>query len=366
MTGTEPGRNTVCLASGHARVRLRCSLRRFWHPVCTLPELTAAGGPLPVELCGEAPSSWSTWARGRWRCSDRCPHRSTRLSLGWVDGRCAAVRLPRLAAGAPVGSASRSRRCRTGRVPGSAGCRPTTSRSAIDLVWVRLEERLGRPRCRRARPSTTRRLRAGHRRPYAWPVSVERRVENFTDLAHFAWVHDGSLGDRRHPGGAGPADPAGATARCASRTLPHPAAGGPRPDRAARPQPDYTSPAAGDGEHRVRRGRRRPPDALDDGLAAGRRAVPDVLVHLPHATTSTADDESAPGVPAPRPGRGRAGHRRPGSRRASRGPGTTARWSVKARRRVDRLPPVPAGRGLRRHASVSGRGAAAIGRRRPG
>jgi vanillate O-demethylase monooxygenase subunit len=42
-------------------------------------------------------------------------------------------------------------------------------------------------------------MRAVSGEPYTWPVSVERRVENFTDLAHFAWVHDGSLGDRRRP-----------------------------------------------------------------------------------------------------------------------------------------------------------------------
>jgi len=35
--------------------------------------------------------------------------------------------------------------------------------------------------------------------PYTWPVSAARRVENFTDLSHFAWVHDGSLGRRDLP-----------------------------------------------------------------------------------------------------------------------------------------------------------------------
>jgi phenylpropionate dioxygenase-like ring-hydroxylating dioxygenase large terminal subunit len=35
--------------------------------------------------------------------------------------------------------------------------------------------------------------------PYVWPVGAPRRVENFVDLAHFAWVHDGSLGRRDDP-----------------------------------------------------------------------------------------------------------------------------------------------------------------------
>jgi phenylpropionate dioxygenase-like ring-hydroxylating dioxygenase large terminal subunit len=35
--------------------------------------------------------------------------------------------------------------------------------------------------------------------PYTWPVSALRRAENFVDLAHFAFVHDGSLGRRDQP-----------------------------------------------------------------------------------------------------------------------------------------------------------------------
>jgi phenylpropionate dioxygenase-like ring-hydroxylating dioxygenase large terminal subunit len=35
--------------------------------------------------------------------------------------------------------------------------------------------------------------------PYTWPTAAGRRVENFVDLAHFAWVHDGTLGRRDEP-----------------------------------------------------------------------------------------------------------------------------------------------------------------------
>ena len=35
--------------------------------------------------------------------------------------------------------------------------------------------------------------------PYTWPVAAPRRVENFVDLAHFALVHDGTLGRRDEP-----------------------------------------------------------------------------------------------------------------------------------------------------------------------
>jgi vanillate O-demethylase monooxygenase subunit len=35
--------------------------------------------------------------------------------------------------------------------------------------------------------------------PYEWACSAARRLENFVDFAHFAWVHEGLLGDREHP-----------------------------------------------------------------------------------------------------------------------------------------------------------------------
>jgi phenylpropionate dioxygenase-like ring-hydroxylating dioxygenase large terminal subunit len=170
-------------------------LRRFWHPVCSLPELAAAGGPLAVELCGERVVVVDL-GEGPVALQDRCPHRSTRLSMGWVSegtlqcayhgwqwdggGRCVAI--PAMPEGPLPGR----------RVPAYE------VELRYDLVWVRLEPGwpTSVPPCP-AYDDPTMRAVAGD--PYDWPVSVERRVENFTDLAHFAWVHDGSLGDRRHP-----------------------------------------------------------------------------------------------------------------------------------------------------------------------
>jgi vanillate O-demethylase monooxygenase subunit len=34
---------------------------------------------------------------------------------------------------------------------------------------------------------------------YDWHCSAARRVENFVDFSHFAWVHEGILGDRSNP-----------------------------------------------------------------------------------------------------------------------------------------------------------------------
>jgi vanillate O-demethylase monooxygenase subunit len=34
---------------------------------------------------------------------------------------------------------------------------------------------------------------------YDWECSATRRVENYVDFAHFAWIHDGLLASREHP-----------------------------------------------------------------------------------------------------------------------------------------------------------------------
>ncbi len=68
------------------------ALEYFWHPVATLSELQESGGVMATRLLGRDlaiahlgvdPAGGATI--GAW--VDRCPHRSTRLSVGCVDGR---------------------------------------------------------------------------------------------------------------------------------------------------------------------------------------------------------------------------------------------------------------------------------------
>jgi vanillate O-demethylase monooxygenase subunit len=186
-------------------------LTLFWHPVCTMDELRHARpggrGPLGVELLDKrlvvadlAPSPADR--RTLVAMTDRCLHRSTRLSVGWVDdatircayhgwrwgpdGRC--VEIP-----AQPGVA----------IPARACIETFEATMAYGLVWVRLDGSAGTPlpSC----PAWDQREEAGgplrivQGPPYSWPTSAPRRVENFVDLAHFAWVHDGSLGRRDKP-----------------------------------------------------------------------------------------------------------------------------------------------------------------------
>jgi phenylpropionate dioxygenase-like ring-hydroxylating dioxygenase large terminal subunit len=66
------------------------------------------------------------------------------------------------------------------------------------LVWVCLDARSTNdlPACPAWSDDSLRVLTGD---PYTWPTAAPRRVENFVDLAHFAWVHDGTLGRRDEP-----------------------------------------------------------------------------------------------------------------------------------------------------------------------
>lgn len=175
------------------------ALAYFWHPVCTVTELrsTQGGrGPLPVTLLGQK-LVVSEFEGGLAVLAARCPHRSASLACGQVepsgvrcgyhgwrfgaDGRCDDI--PAMP---------------DGPIPGRAAVAAFEAAEAYGLVWVRLDDRASTeiPACP-AWGDPSYHLISGD--PYTWPVAAPRRVENFVDLAHFAFVHDGSLGRRDDP-----------------------------------------------------------------------------------------------------------------------------------------------------------------------
>ena len=179
---------------------LTAALRFFWHPVCTLHELAATPsgvGPVQVTLLGEE-LAVAMGASGPLALSNRCVHRSARLSVGTVDGdslRCAyhgwcysrsgaCTDIPALGPSAVI--------------PPRARVGGYSSQVAHGLVWVCLDDRadVPLPACPAWGDPT---LKVLEGEPYTWTTSAPRRVENFVDLSHFAFVHDGSLGRRDQP-----------------------------------------------------------------------------------------------------------------------------------------------------------------------
>ena len=173
--------------------------RTLWHPVVASAALGAGAAPLGVRLLEEPVVLWRAADGAPQAWADRCPHRGARLSLGRIV-RCAdGARLECAYHGWQFDGAGR---CRA--VPALPDFRPPPghratvfeTREAHGLVWVRLAA--GETTVPRFAAELDPRLRKLLCGPYEVEASAPRIVENFLDLAHFGFVHDGWLGDRAH------------------------------------------------------------------------------------------------------------------------------------------------------------------------
>jgi phenylpropionate dioxygenase-like ring-hydroxylating dioxygenase large terminal subunit len=165
--------------------------KQHWHPVAALSALGDA--PLPVRLLEEDLVLWRDGAGAIHAWPDRCPHRGAKLSLGRVCGdrlECAyhgwqfdakgqCVQVPALPAFVP---------------PAGHRVASFDVRTAYGLVWVRFAgSRDVLPAFAAEDDARLRKLLCG---PYEVATSAPRVVENFLDLSHFAFVHEGWLGAR--------------------------------------------------------------------------------------------------------------------------------------------------------------------------
>ena len=166
-----------------------------WHPIARVEQLTG-GGPVAARLLGEDIVLWRSGDEVHaWR--DLCVHRGTRLSLGKVvggaalecpyhgwtyrgDGRC--ILMPSHPEQTP---------------PARACVDVYRTEVAHGLVWVSLG--IGSapvPTFELLEDPSHSVLMAG---PYRVKASGPRVVENFLDVGHFPFVHEGILGDRARP-----------------------------------------------------------------------------------------------------------------------------------------------------------------------
>lgn len=164
-----------------------------WHIVAYAPDLPA-GKPLAVRLLDEEIVLWRVNGRiHAWR--DLCAHRGTKLSLGriekqtlicpyhgWVyneEGRC--IRFPAHPKQKP---------------PATARATVYQVQERYNWVWVCP----GRPTCeipdfpQWGQPG----FQIVHCGPYTMQASGPRAIENFLDVTHFPFVHQGLLGDPAH------------------------------------------------------------------------------------------------------------------------------------------------------------------------
>ncbi len=165
--------------------------KTLWHPVALAQEVVHA--PLAVRLLEQELVLWRDLAGEVLAFVDRCPHRGARLSMGRVsgdrlecpyhgwqfasDGHCAQVpAVPEF-------------------VPPPAHCvRSFAVQEAYGLVWVQLEAAdTPLPVFAAEDDDKLRKVLCG---PYDVAASAPRIIENFLDMSHFGFVHEGWLGSR--------------------------------------------------------------------------------------------------------------------------------------------------------------------------
>lgn len=164
-------------------------LAHDWHAVARVEEM-ARRRVVPVRLLGIDLVVWHDGERHHaWQ--DLCVHRGARLSLGKVEGGClqcpyhgwiydksgACVRIPAHPEQKP---------------PARARAQAYACREAYGLVWVCLAEpSQPLPDFPEWGDPAVRTFTMG---PYEMEAGGPRIIENFLDLAHLAFVHDGILG----------------------------------------------------------------------------------------------------------------------------------------------------------------------------
>ena len=167
------------------------ALRHCWQPVARLEDLKR--GPQRAVLLGEALAIFLTESGEPADVADRCAHRGASLSMGKVagesiqcpyhgwewageDGAC--TRIPSLAD--------------QGQIPPRARVPSFPTRLHWGLVWTVLEQPLGEPPGLSWFDADA--WTWGHGTPFELPVGLGVMIENFRDVAHFAFVHETTLG----------------------------------------------------------------------------------------------------------------------------------------------------------------------------
>ena len=167
------------------------AMRRCWQPVARVQDLR--DGPRRAVLMGEALAVFLTEDGEPAVVGDRCAHRGASLAGGEVVGD--GLQCPY------HGWEWDGRDGRCTRIPALEDQRQIPSRALIPaypaheqwgLVWTALEEPLGEPPALPWFDPGDWTL--GHGEPFELPVAIGVAIENFRDVAHFAFVHRATMG----------------------------------------------------------------------------------------------------------------------------------------------------------------------------
>jgi phenylpropionate dioxygenase-like ring-hydroxylating dioxygenase large terminal subunit len=162
-----------------------------WHPVASSDSVGAA--PVGARLLEDDIVLWRDETSRLHAWADRCPHRGAKLSLGRVEAG-------RLECAYHGWQFDAEAQCR--HVPALPDFVPPAGHrahayevcEAHGLAWVRITpSRVALPAFEAEGDTRLRKVNCG---PYEVAASAPRILENFLDLSHFAFVHEGWLGAR--------------------------------------------------------------------------------------------------------------------------------------------------------------------------
>ena len=174
--------------------------RTLWHPVALAHAVGAQ--PVAAVLLGEELVLWRDGEGAAHAWADQCPHRGARFSLGRVTG--GQLECPYHGWRFQAGGQCTHIPAVPGFTPGARHCaRAFDTREAHGMLWVRLAAPEGPPQPIHDLPAFAAeaepRLRKTTSGPYLVQASAPRIIENFLDMAHFGYVHEGWLGSRERP-----------------------------------------------------------------------------------------------------------------------------------------------------------------------
>jgi len=165
-----------------------------WHPVAYSHEI--GDKPYGTFLLDKAVVVWRDSGGAAHAMRDLCIHRGTALSLGWVKNDCLvcpyhAWEYDKSGACVNIPQAPHT------KIPEKAKTPKYYCQEQFGLVWVALERPVYEL------PSVPEFTEPGWKKvptgPFYWNSDSSRQTENFTDFAHFPWVHPGLLGDPDRP-----------------------------------------------------------------------------------------------------------------------------------------------------------------------
>jgi phenylpropionate dioxygenase-like ring-hydroxylating dioxygenase large terminal subunit len=172
------------------------ALRDYWYPIAYSDEITTE--PQPFRMFAENFVAWRTSPSGTVSAAfDECPHRSARLSQGWVTDGClvcpyhgwrfdavgACVEIPANEPGLPI--------------PSRARLNGVLAAERYGMVWACIgEPRAGIPDLIEADDPDYVLI---HELMETWTASAPRVIDNALDVSHVAWVHRDSVGSAANP-----------------------------------------------------------------------------------------------------------------------------------------------------------------------